>query len=83
MFLIVVSLFCYLFLCAKVGKHLQEKSASMRIRHLCGLFAFALDTVPLIFLNVHSDMVIAYGVLCGVLGYLTIVYRPKWIVGNR
>ena len=83
MLLIVISVLGYLFLCAKVGKYLRDKNASMSIKRVCGLVALLINVAPIMFVGIHGYFLAAFGMACGVLGYVTVVYRPKWIVGNR
>jgi hypothetical protein len=83
MLIIIVLVLVYLFVCARVGKFLQDKSASMLTKQICGLVAFAFCTFPLIFVSVHNYVLIYSRVLCGAVGWLAIVYRPKWIIGSR
>lgn len=81
MLMIVVSVLIYLFVCARVGRYFRDKNVSMNIRYFCGVIALLLNVVPTIFVRSYALMV--FGVACGALGYATIVYHPRWIVGNR
>lgn len=83
MFMLVISVLGYLFLCAKVGKFFQDKNVVMWKRQACGAIAIAINVLPVIILYPRNYVLMVFGVACGMLGYVTIVYRPKWIVGNR
>jgi hypothetical protein len=80
MLMIVVSVLVYLFVCARVGRYFRDKNAPMRTKHICGVVALLLNVVPTMFVRSYALMV--FGVACGALGYVTIVYHPRWIVGN-
>jgi hypothetical protein len=81
MLMIVVSVLVYLFVCARVGRYFRDKNAPMRTRYICGVVALLLNVVPTMFVRSYALMV--FGVACGALGYVTIVYHPRWIVGSR
>lgn len=81
MLMIVISVLVYLFVCARVGRYLRDKNVPMRTRYICGVIALLLNVVPTMLVRSYALMV--FGVACGALGYVTIVYHPRWIVGNR
>lgn len=83
MLMIVISVLVYLFVCARVGRYLRDKNVPMRTRYVCGVIALLINVAPTMLLNIHSYALVAFGVACGALGYVTIVYHPRWIVGNR
>jgi hypothetical protein len=81
MLMIVISVLVYLFVCAGVGRYFRDKNTPMPTRYVCGITALLLNVVPTMFVRSYALMVL--GVACGALGYVTIVYHPRWIVGNR
>jgi len=82
MFLVIVGLALYLIACAGWAKRLQSNGATIRIRQVWGLLAVVLVmAVP--FLARGNFLNYAWSAIVACLGYVTIVYRPKWIVGNR
>ena len=77
-----IGLALYLIACAQWGKHLQDKNATLKKKQLHGLIAAAVEMVMCVVVGANI-YVLSFGVVCAVLGYVTIVYRPKWIVGKR
>ncbi len=78
----VLGLALYLIACAALAKRLRDQNATFRTRQLrCLATGVVAVAIPVVFGgNVLSYV---FGAICGTLGYLTVVYRPKWIVGNR
>ena len=81
MFLIVVSLVIYLIGCAKLSKMLENRGATPTTKQICGLIVYAVAVLPLAVFGGHDSYLI--GVVMGALGYVTVAFRPRWIVGNR
>ena len=80
MFIAVIESIVYLFACAKVGKYLQSRGTVTK--QIGGLAAYAVAVLPpAVFRLGLSSYIIAMAI--GALGYVTVVFQPKWIVGNR
>lgn len=83
----VLGLAFYLMALGKWGKSLKEKNSPLSRRRLYGLLA----TLPSIaapfyygYPDYTSGVFLFMAVWCGivaVLGFITVVYAPKWIVG--
>jgi hypothetical protein len=78
----------YLIALAKWAKSLQEKNVPLGRRRIYGVIAaIPMLVVPLLYIGSASATVsailFAWCAAWASLGYVTIVYRPKWIVGNR
>jgi N6-adenosine-specific RNA methylase IME4 len=82
-----LGLIVYLIGLAKWARHLQEKNATIRRKQIYGVIA----AVPMLAVPFYSwsdsgtenAIVSVWCFACAILGYVTVVYRPKWIVGNR
>jgi hypothetical protein len=78
----VLGLALYLWALARQGKTLQAQNATMRRRCVRGL----LVSVPLVLLPLmypdHRLFMFAALAPFAILGYITVVYTPRWIVGG-
>lgn len=86
----VLSLALYLISLAQWGRNLREKRATIKRRRLYGLGAaflpvvFGLSSV-MRFETKPTDaaaFTLGWSLLVGLLGYLTVVHCPEWIVGK-
>jgi hypothetical protein len=82
MALIILGLVLYLTGCAAWAKRLRDKNATLKTRQLHGLTSVVIAMAMPVLVG-GSGFSYVLGAIFGVLGYLTIVYRPKWIVGKR
>lgn len=70
----------YLVGCASWGRRLQSRNATLRQRRIRGLIVAAAWLVLYLGGNTFQY---AMGAVGGVLGYVTIVHIPRWIVGDE
>jgi hypothetical protein len=82
MFWMIFGLALYLIACARWAKHLEKKGATLGRRQAHGVLSVVL-VMAMPFLFGGDSFSYAWSAICAGFGYLTIVYRPKWIVGNR
>jgi hypothetical protein len=77
----------YLIALAKWAKNLQEKNVPLGRRRIYGVIAaLPMLVVPLFIGNASPTVTAIFFAWCvawAILGYVTVVHRPKWIVGNR
>ena len=79
----IFSLALYLIGCAGWAKRLITSETLLRKRQLHGAIIGSLPLVMAVVFHPANIYVYAWSLIVGILGYITVVYRPKWIVGNR
>ena len=86
----VLSLALYLIGLAQWGRNLREKRATIQRRRVYGLAAAFLPVVfgVISVMRVETKptdavaFTLGWSILVGVLGYLTVVHCPEWLVGK-
>jgi len=83
MALFVLMLALYVSGLAKWGKSLQAKGVPLRKRRIYGLVVVALTLFMPLLRGGYGGSVFLFAVFCAwaVLGYITLVHTPRWIVG--
>lgn len=78
----ILGLALWLIALAKWGRSLQAKNATLRRKRIYGVvLATPMLLMPLLFGG--GAFLFVWCAACAVLGYVTVVHAPRWIVGSR